>query len=738
VSDGSNLVIAVPSGGIAVVEQPAEEAAEPVLAAAPDMLSTTVMTASAPEAAIEEKEIAASDETVEVPPVAVQTDTPKVEFMLARAVPAPEPVALEPVAEAPAEAVEEVVEEPVVTEMNETVEVEPEPADEPMMLSQAVAEPVEAAEIAEEIIEEPVAPEPIETAVVEPEPAAEPILFTQAETAAVVEEVVEEPVETAAVEPEPVAVEPAPESAPIMLARAVTEPEPAKAAYVAEEPVEAVVAEPEPAPIMLAEAAAEPMEEMAGSEMVAMPEQPAEPIAVAEDYPSVAETIPAMPVVVEPEPAVVSEPAPEGTVAVSKSPSEQILVTLTFRDADLNAVLEILARKGNLNILAGREVRGTVTVRLVDVPLDVALNAILNVNGYGYVMENNIVRIAPLSELGEIVNTVTETYTLSYASAQKAKDTLKSFLTSNGKIEIDERTNMLLITDTPTNMERIRALIPHIDRRVQQVLIEVLILDSVLTGEADLGISWNLVNDSDRSLNNNVPGGEGESSSLADQVGVNLPRNVQALNLVLGTVMGDFKLNTFIEAAVSDSDSKVLANPKILTLNNETATIEIIEEFPYNDVTQTSSGGELSNITFKEIGTKLEVKPQITHDGHVILYVAPEQNSIAATTATGVPVVDTRRAETTLIVRDHQTIVLGGLRENRRVKGVTKVPLLGDLPGVKYAFRSVESDKRDTELLVFITVHIVESPPLLPHEQIKSEELANLPRRLNTAIEIIR
>ena len=122
----------------------------------------------------------------------------------------------------------------------------------------------------------------------------------------------------------------------------------------------------------------------------------------------------------------------------------------------------------------------------------------------------------------------------------------------------------------------------------------------------------------------------------------------------------------------------------------------------------------------------------------MILWVAPEQNSIAGTTAIGVPIVDTRKAETTLIIKNHQTIVMGGLRENRSVNTLTKVPFFGDLPGVKYAFRSVQSDKQDTELLVFITVHIMESAVLLPEERIKAEELANLPRRPNATMELIR
>ena len=428
----------------------------------------------------------------------------------------------------------------------------------------------------------------------------------------------------------------------------------------------------------------------------------------------------------------------EKAPVVERVPSDQKLVTLIFRDANLNAVLDIIARKGDLNIIAGQNIKGKVTVRLVEVPLDVALNAILNVNGYGYVKTNNIVRILPLSEIGEQINTVTETFDLSYAQADDAKKTLQGFLSKNGGIEVDDRTNMVVVTDTPSSMDRIKKLIRKLDRRVKQVLIEVIILDSILLDNADLGVSWGLLNTRDNSRNSKEALRLDEEDPFPDQFNVNLPVGADALNVVFGTLIDNIDLNVFIDAVVSDTDSRVLANPKILTVNNETAIIEIIQEFPYNDVTQTSSGGQLSNITFKEIGTKLEVKPQITHDDHVILWVAPEQNSIAGATVIGVPIVDTRKAETTLIVKNHETIVMGGLRENRNVNTLTKVPFLGDLPGVKYAFRSVQSDKQDTELLVFLTVHIVESAELQPGDRIKAEELANLPRRPNSTIELIR
>jgi type IV pilus assembly protein PilQ len=430
-------------------------------------------------------------------------------------------------------------------------------------------------------------------------------------------------------------------------------------------------------------------------------------------------------------PAAAVETVPAAEVEVSRRDN---LVTLNFRDADLSAVLDILARKGDLNILAGKDVKGTVTVRLIDVPFDLALNAVLNVNGYGYTKTDNIVRVLPLSQLGSKVETATETFMLSYAEAKKAKATLQGLLTTNGSIDTDDRTNMIIITDVPVNLDRIRSLIPQIDRRVQQVLIEVLIVDSVLSDAADLGVQWNLMDTSDSSLF------QIDAVTQNDNIGVNLPlkSDTAGLNVKVGTLIDDFKLSVLIQALVTNTSSRILANPKILTVDNEKASIEIVQEFPYSDVTQTSSGGQLSNITFKEIGTKLEVRPQVTHDNHVILWLAPEQNSIAGETITSVPIVDTRKAETTLIVKNHQTVVLGGLRENRKLNTLSKVPFLGDLPGVKYVFRNASADDSDTELLVFLTVHIVESPPLIAGDEIKFDELANMPRKPSVSIDLIR
>ncbi len=603
---GNDLVISAPAGRVMLAAVPAEavEQAGPI---AEPLASESGTAEIIPAQAEVEPEDTVPNETVSVPAVEVDTETPETEVVIARA--------------------EEASEEVAVNEEEASTD-------------QASA------------IEEAVAPAPV---VEEPAEAAEtPVEATPSEEIVAVEVKEEQPIQ-AALAPEPETV----------------------VADVAEETVEA--------PIMLA-----------------MADEPEE----AETASPAAEVSPVL-------------PAPE-----------QILLTLTFRDADLNAVLDIIARKGKLNIIAGKDIRGAVTVRLVDVPLDVALNAILSVNGYGYIKSKNIVRIVPLSQLGEEIETTTATYTLSYADAAKAKETLNGFLTPNGSIAVDARMNMLIITDVPGNMDRVAKLIPQIDKRVQQVLIEVLILDSVLTDNADLGITWTAFDTKDNSLDSfGNPDAAGMLFGLADPT---------ALNLNFATLLGSVQLEALIQAVVNNGDSRVLANPKLLTLNNETASIEIVTEFPYQERTSTGEGGNLVSTSFKEVGTKMSAKPQITNDEHVILTLSPEQSNVVDFDPTNIPIVATRKTETTLIVKNHQTIVVGGLRENTDIVTMKKVPVLGDLPLVKYVFRSVSSRKQDTELIVFITVHIVESPALLPAEKIKFDEMGTLPRMPNSSIELIR
>lgn len=574
---------------------------------------------------------------------------------------------------------------------------------------------------------------------------------------------------------EPVAMAPDADAARVDIALAEPVDEPL-VEELDDEPIAAPM-EDAPAPPVMDEPAAEPArtevtEPVDTPSMPALPEPDLpliEPVIIAEPAPVETVLAELEPLLPEPEPLVPepvfpTNPAPvmvaadaglDTRGAVGLDPMQQT-VTLTFREADLNAVLDIIARKGRINILAGRDVSGSVTVRLTDVPLDVALDAVLNVNGYGYIQTHNIYRIVPLSQIGgDEVETVTETFSLSYAQAKDVATTLESFLTRNGSLNTDVRTNLLIVTDVPRAVERIANLIPQIDRRVKQVMIEVVILDSVLEDNGDLGVTWNFFQADDRTPNVNSLGtpfatggtlfGAGGTAttgtSFQDGLGVVLPSAASGgagLRLRFGTLIGDFNLGAFIEAQVVNSDARVLANPKLLTLDNSEASIDIIEEIPFSDITQTSSGGQLSNISFKEVGTKLKVTPHITNDGYVILEIKPEQSSRIAQTATGVPIIASRRAETTLLVQDRQTIVLGGLRVNASSLSRTKVPGLGDVPAVKLLFRSTSTRERDTEILVFLTTNIVESPPIRPHERLVYDEISNWPRRPEASSDLWR
>lgn len=714
------------------------------------------MADDAPPAPVATDEPVSRPEAASAPWWETEADTPAATDQLAASV-MDQPATLEP--QAAAESVEQP--EPAWWLANDTATRAP--ADSPPADAPPASAPAPTADLPEQ--DEPTPPQPLATDAAEPAPLPEPQVgdAAPAQAAPLMAEAVavdawEEPVGTA---PEAADASPAPVELPVDATPEPLQPEASGAVEpvaltetVVDEPVMEELGQPAAEPSAVedvvdapVEAAAEDVDEPVRVEVEETIETPSmvdlPPPVVPELAPIVDEPAMAEPLVAEPSmPSMFQQPAQAAAAptAAGGAPFEET-VTLTFRDADLNAVLDIISRKGKINILAGRDVSGRVTVRLVEVPLDVALDSVLNVNGYGYIKTNNIYRIVPLSQIGgDEVETVTEAFELSYANADDVKTTITDFLTRNGSVSVDKRTNLLIVTDVPGAVQRVAELIPQVDRRVQQVLIEVVILDSVLSDNADLGIQWSAFDRSD-----SVPGLIGSrptdaGGSRTDGVSINLPSAAAGggLGILVGTLIGDIRLSAFIEAQVVNSNARVLANPKLLTLDNETANIDIVEEFPFQDITQTSAGGQLSNISFKEIGTKLKVTPQITNDGYVILDISPEQSSIIEVTPTGVPRVATRRANTTLLVQDHQTVVLGGLRINRKTLSQAKVPGLGDVPAVKLLFRSTSQDESDTEILVFLTSHIVESPPIRPHERLVYDELGNMPRKPNSSPALFR
>jgi len=463
-------------------------------------------------------------------------------------------------------------------------------------------------------------------------------------------------------------------------------------------------------------------------------------------------------------------------------------VTLNYRGTPLMAVIEALKRQAGINLLAGKEVTGTVTALLDDVPLMKAMELVLRENGYGLVYEEGIYRVVPLdvaeamgvtlatdifrleyakaSEMataltnvvtpkgkvvaddkanvvivtdepsnmarladiiGEIdvpqtiVDTVTSTFRLSYLDAAPSAKMLEGMVTEHGSIIADISTNSLIVTDVPANFQVIADLIAELDEKPDQVYIEVLMVDAVLSDDSEFGVHW--VADAIRNSGNL------QQAAFAASLGNVGSPALDAGVLTLGILSGDVDITAAIAAEVRSRDATILADPQILVVNNNTAKIEIVTEVPFQEITQSTQGPPVSSTEFKDIGVTLEVTPRITHENTVFLRIRPEESSISGYTEDGIPIEDSRRADTGILLGDGQTVVVGGLRSVNTSKTVTKVPWFGDIPLLGRLFRHTVTNDKNTELLIFLTVHIIEGAPpeLTPYERAKFTEIDMVP-----------
>jgi type IV pilus assembly protein PilQ len=207
----------------------------------------------------------------------------------------------------------------------------------------------------------------------------------------------------------------------------------------------------------------------------------------------------------------------------------------------------------------------------------------------------------------------------------------------------------------------------------------------------------------------------------------------EALNagiLNVGVIGRGFNLQASIAAETASGNSEILANPMVVTVENKPATISIVQEFPYQEITQTTQGPPVATTAFKDIGITLDVTPRVTNDDHVIVDLAAKQSSVSGLTQDGIPIEDKREASTTLRVADNETIFIGGLRNVSDRLDVSKVPVLGDIPVINFMFRNTDAQKINTELMIFLTCEILgESLPRLTAEQeIRHEAIHTHPR----------
>lgn len=416
-------------------------------------------------------------------------------------------------------------------------------------------------------------------------------------------------------------------------------------------------------------------------------------------------------------------------------------ITIDFDDADIRDVIRVLAEMSGINMIYASDLRGFVTVHLDQVPFDEVFSTVLTMQGLvSQQIGNNILRILTPEGLNtDRARSVTtyRTFFLNYAKASDLGAHLAAVkISPTGRFTVHTPNNALVVTDTPEGLAAAERLISELDRKPAQVLIETKLVQLSLGKSLDLGIQWEYANNrplSDRNPANRriigqrvntdgteVPAGKvgfvGQDSAGSDVVttaldsasrgtGVNLAGPTKA-GITFGFINSSELLTATLGALETENEAKTLTNPKIITTNNQNAKIQIGQKVPFLQTTVSPGGTATQSTVFADVGFIIDVTPTINEDNRIRLKVKPESSNVEGTTDAG-PTINTTTAETEVILRDGDTIVIGGLVSENMVKSVSKVPLLGDLPVLGVFFRSLSDTKKRQELLVFITARIV-------------------------------
>lgn len=425
-------------------------------------------------------------------------------------------------------------------------------------------------------------------------------------------------------------------------------------------------------------------------------------------------------------------------------------LTLTFQDLETRAVLQLLADFSNINIVVSDTVTGTVTLRLQDVPWDQALDIVMTTKGLDMRRNGNVIIVAPAEEIAareqaqlealqslqELEPLRSEFIQVNYAKAADLADLISgggqnSLLSERGSVAIDARTNTLLVQDTNDRLADIRRLVTTLDIAVRQVQIEsrIVIVNDDYGRELGVRFGSTIVkensNDGLVSLTGSSNGSEEIVSSalsnlattgqpfpvnlgaINERYNVNLPVVNPAGSLALAVLDSDYLVDLELSAIQAEGKGEIYSTPRIITANNIEASIRQGVEIPY----QESASSGATTTQFKEAVLSLTVTPQITPDDRIIMDLLVTQDSVGEVvpSATGgfVPSIDKRSIDTQVLVNDGQTVVLGGVYVTETRDTYNKVPVLGDIPGLGYLFRSRTSVNNKAELLIFVTPTIL-------------------------------
>ncbi len=340
-------------------------------------------------------------------------------------------------------------------------------------------------------------------------------------------------------------------------------------------------------------------------------------------------------------------------------------------------------------------------------------------------------RAAPLDE--EKPDLFLETVTLKFLNAGNLIKAIANMSSDYGNISANPENNSLIICDTNDVLNKILDEIKKADKLPQQLMIEAVIVDVQLDNDTEIGINWDILSDKmyDVSYRQNLGSRlsmiEATSETIGDATAFNTtsPTGIEGgyFAIISGTIRNALHL------LQQKKDVEILASPRVMVVSGESASIETITELPYREVTETSQGGELSATQFKEVGVKLNVTAILTDENYILVTVEPEQsvNTGEFGTSSEIPIIDTRKAKTTLLLKDGQVVIMGGLRKKETTNQVSQIPLLGDLPLIGALFRKTQEVVKNSELIVFLSPHIYKGEPLSEEQRAKFDELRDEP-----------
>jgi type IV pilus assembly protein PilQ len=439
-------------------------------------------------------------------------------------------------------------------------------------------------------------------------------------------------------------------------------------------------------------------------------------------------------------------------------------VTFNFQDVPVRTVLQLIAEESNLNIVASDSVTGNVTLRLINVPWDQALDLVLQAKGLDKRQTGNVVWVAPQPEIAKYeqdkaearinlenrAEMITEYIPISYGNAEDIAKLLtddaktgqsgggagagsqRGFLSPRGSISFDRRTNTLLVIDIPQRVAAIRDLVNQLDKPVDQVVIEARIVIANESFARELGAKFGITGTQEHVLySNSITNNIANQNSIVNAglqnstippptvpavptitrgLNVNLPSALAgAGSLALSILNAGYALDIELSALQNEGRGEIISNPRIVTSNQKEALIRQGDQIGYITVT----GGNNANVPqvqFKDVVLQLKVTPTITNDGRIFLNMDLQKDDLSGFVQTGVgqvPQIATREVTTAVLVEDGQTVVVGGVYEFKDQNSMSKVPFLGDIPILGNLFKNRNHTKSKAELLVFVTPKVI-------------------------------